>query len=141
MSAQEASYKQILLTTKATYFDVDKLVSLIVLAKLLAQRYTTKVDIFAQPAKLFHNTADLVSPTNVNFLERLDADHFTISLKRNGVRVKHVKWEENSESIDLHIYTAKGQIDPEQYSMTPGKPHYDLVVGLGINKLNALKKY
>jgi hypothetical protein len=133
-------YKKILLTTHLSFFNADKLWSAIVFAKLLAKTYKTTVDIYMPMPLPVAQITEQVMPTGVNFLEKLDAEHFTISLERKNVRVKQVKWEETADKINLFVYTEKGVLDGDDYAMMPGKPHYDLVVAYGISHISNVKK-
>lgn len=123
---------KILLISKAAFFDIDKLGSTVVLGKLLSEKYSTDVDIHFQMTPPMQDLTRIVSPRNVNFIEKLDADYFTISIDRGNAKVTEVKWEETSDKIKLLIFTEKGDVDTNQYAMTPGQPHYDQLYTLGI---------
>lgn len=130
--ADPTTNPKILLVTKAAFFDIDKLGSAIVLGKLLADKHDTVVDIHFQVTPPMQDLTRIVSPRNVNFIEQLDADYFTISIDRGNAKVTEVKWEETSDKIKLLVFTEKGDVNTTQYAMTPGQPHYDRLYAFGI---------
>lgn len=123
---------KILLISKAAFFDIDKLGSAIILGKLLADKHDTTVDIHFQVTPPMQDLTRIVSPRNVNFIEKLDADYFTISIDRGNAKVTEVKWEETSDKIKLLVFTEKGDVNTAQYAMTPGQPQYDHLYAFGI---------
>lgn len=131
--------KKILVTSNIEYLNLDKLCATLVLAKLLAKQ-SHKVDVFISKTDFMKSVSEICSLTGINILEKLDADHFTISLQRNDVNVKFVKWEETNEKINLFVYTERGNLDTSNYTMVPGKPHYDEVYTIGVTKKSSLDK-
>lgn len=136
---------KILLISKSAFFDIDKLGSAIILGKLLADKHNSVVDIHFQVNPPMQDLTRVVSPRNVNFIEKLDSDYFTISIDRGNAKVTEVKWEETSDKIKLLIFTEKGDVNTTQYAMTPGQPHYDHLYAFGIkteeDALNILGEY
>jgi hypothetical protein len=138
--ADNKQYKSILLLTSSNTINYDQTVSAMVLAKVLAEIHDTTVDIYSGTRHAEKEITRTVIPAGVTFLEKLDAEHFTITLNRNQAKVKEVKWEETPDKINLLVYTEKGAIDTTQYAMIPGKPHYDLVVSFGLRDMAAVKQ-
>jgi hypothetical protein len=90
------------------------------------------VDIYAIPKFPQKELNNIVSPQDVNFLEKLDSNYFTISLDRGNAKIKEVKWEETNDKLRLLIFTEKGELDTTKYAMTPGSPQYDVTYAFGI---------
>lgn len=130
---------KILVVTKATFFDIDKLGSTIVLAKLLANKYDTTVDIFCRPEIPKQSLTKLATPTRVTFIDKLDPDYFTITIDRGNAKVKEIRWEETKDQIKLLVFTEKGELDSTNYAMLPGVPQYDYLVTLGIKTEEDIK--
>lgn len=122
---------RILVITKSLFFDVDKLGASVILAKLLAQKFNTTVDILLPAPKAQAELSKVVAPQSVNFIERLDANYFTISIDRGNARVKEVKWEETSDKIKLIVFTEKGDMK-QKFMVDPGSPVYDRAYTVGI---------
>ncbi len=136
---------RVLVITRSTFLDVDKLVSAIVLSKLLGQRNGTEVDLYFGDKLPVSAVAGIVAPKDVNFREKLSPDYFTVSINRGNAKVKEVKWEEVDQDLKLIIYTDQGQLHPDDYKATPGLPAYDHIYTLGIKSsdeaLNALGEF
>lgn len=133
MANQQTAYKsKILLVTKATFFDIDKLGATTILGKLLADKHNTTVDIYFDFQVPRAELSRVVAPRSINFIESLEANYFTISIERGNARVKEVKWEEKEDKIRLLVFTEKGEIEGNKYMVDPGSPHYDLAYSIGI---------
>ncbi len=121
-----------LLITAASFFDLDKLGSTVVLAKLLSQSKVAKVDIHLDIQKPPKELAEIVAPTGVSFVEKLTSKYFTVTLDRGDAKVNEVRWEEKDDKLRILIFTEKGKVDTQEYSTSPGQPHYDELFSVGI---------
>jgi hypothetical protein len=131
-SQPQAPKQKVLVITRTTFLDIDKIVSAIVLGKLLSKRANTDVDLFFGEKLPLNSLTTLVSPQDVNFREKLVPDYFTLSINRGNAKVKEVKWEEVGSELKLIIYTDQGEIIDSEHKVGGATPAYDAVYTLGI---------
>lgn len=133
------SKQNILVVTDVNYFNVDKLGSALLLGKLIEQNEKAEVNILIPEKFNMKALTEIVTPTSIKILSDVESDFFEISIKRNESKVREIKWEETSDSINLMIFTEKGSPETNSYAIHPGKPDYDKIVTIGINNIERLK--
>lgn len=121
-----------LILSKVAFFDVDKLVSTIVLAKLVSKAKSTQVEILISGKYPTATLAKLVSTSDLKFIESLNSGYFSIRLPRGNAKVKEVKWEETPQEIKLLVYTESGNIATFSPEADKGLPEYSEIYTLGI---------
>lgn len=110
--------------------EVDKLWALIVLAHSLSG--SDETDVFMPNWETTKKMASHLPLGNLRFIEKVDPQNLTITIKRNGSKVKEVKWEENDEQIKVFIYTEIGKINTSDYIVKPTSNSYTDVFAFGI---------
>ena len=131
---------RVLVITKITFFDVDKLISTVALSKLLAEKSGSSVEVMVNGKFPSATLGKLVSTASIKFIEKLSSGFFSIRLPRGDAKVKEVKWEETADEIKLLVFTESGELVSQDIYSQQGLPDYKAIYTLGIKTQQDLEE-
>jgi hypothetical protein len=127
--------------TSTNYFDLDKLLSTVVLARLLAKDSDQEIDILLPQVEHLDQLEKVVRIDKLNFIQEVADGSGTLVLKHVPDNIRDIKWEQIGDTIKLKIQTKDDdQIDLEDVDLGPEETPYSKIYTLGINSSEFLQK-
>lgn len=133
------SQGKIAVITGMSYLDVDRIIATVVLAKALAAKHNTHVDISLGFTVKKDKLESIVSSQNLEIVESLSLANRILTIDNLLAEVKDIKWKQEANTLSLELINANGdRIDPSETKVQYTSGKYEQVFTIGVRSAKYL---
>ncbi len=133
------SQGKIAVVTGMSYLDVDRVIATLVLAKTLAAKHNSEVDVSLGYQVLPQKLATFVSTDKISVVESIKLAERFITLQNIDSEIADIKWSQADGEVTLELLNANGEkIDPEAATMQYTSTTYEQVYTVGVRSAKYL---